>query len=642
MPQSLSVASLFASLAVLHLAASVRAAENTLTDAEKRAGWTLLFDGQTMKGWRGFRRDSIGAGWQAVDGTLALVTPGAGDLESAEPYDSFELSLEYKISKGGDSGVFFHVSEQADAAWKSGPEVEIRDNAVEGDGAQKSGWLHGLFRPSAPFLSSQVPDATHPAGEWNQIQLRVTPSICEINVNGIRYAMFQKGNAEWNGRVAKSKFKDFPEFGKSSKGNFVLQDHGNPVAFRNIRIRKLGPNGEAPEPIDGTLSGVSVAQAFPGLKWSGWGPVDENGRRQEFRPILLTHASDGSNRMFVPTQQGVIHVVRGPQATESKVFLDLRDRVTYNDRQNEEGFLGMAFHPRFKQTGEFFVYYTSSKLEPHTSVVSRFKVSAADPDKADLASEEILLKKKQPYWNHAGGTIAFGPDGFLYVGLGDGGSANDPHNNGQNLGTWLGKILRIDVDHKEGGRNYAIPKDNPFVGKAGALPEIYALGVRNVWRLSFDRQTGALWCGDVGQNLWEEINLVVRGGNYGWNLREGTHPFGAAGSGPRADLIEPIWEYDHQVGSSITGGFVYRGKEVPELAGKYLYADYVTGKLWALTYDAQARKVVSNEAIPGPSPRPPVVSFGEDEQGEAYFMMVTGDGKGVYKLVRANRQARAD
>ena len=216
--------------------------------------------------------------------------------------------------------------------------------------------------------------------------------------------------------------------------------------------------------------------------------------------------------------------------------------------------------------------------------------------------------------------------------LGDGGSGNDPLGNGQKLDTVLGKILRLDVDHHDQGLAYAIPKDNPFVGKDGVRGEIYATGFRNPWRIAFDRTTGLLYAADVGQNLWEEINLVTAGGNYGWSLREGAHGFGPKGSGPRADLVEPIWEYDHQVGVSITGGLVYRGKAIPELVGKYVYADYVTGKLWALHYDAAAKKVLTNEGIP--TQTLPVITFGEDEAGELYFGVVSADGKGIFQIVK--------
>ncbi len=201
-----------------------------------------------------------------------------------------------------------------------------------------------------------------------------------------------------------------------------------------------------------------------------------------------------------------------PDADKATVFLDISDRVLYRDRENEQGFLGLAFHPKYKENGEFFIYYTSSKIEPKEGqaapcVVSRFKVSKDDPSKADPSSEEQLLVIEEPFWNHDGGTVAFGKDGHLYIALGDGGAGNDPFRNGQNLSKILGKILRIDVDRKENGKNYAIPKDNPFVNDTAAAPEIYAYGFRNPWRISFDRKTGNLWCADVGQNLWKKLTL---------------------------------------------------------------------------------------------------------------------------------------
>lgn len=344
------------------------------------------------------------------------------------------------------------------------------------------------------------------------------------------------------------------------------------------------------------------------------------------RPIVLTHAGDGANRVFVCSQLGKVLVFENnQQASEAKEYLDIESRVVYKDSENEEGLLGMAFHPKYKQNGELFIYYTTVD-EPHTSVISRFKVSKEDPNKADPKSEEEILRIPQPYWNHNGGTICFGPDGYLYVGLGDGGLAKDPHGNGQKLATLLGKVLRIDVDHHDAGLKYAIPKDNPFVGKPGARGEIWAYGIRNIWRMAFDRETGALWAGDVGQDLWEEIDIIVGGGNYGWSVREGAHPFGPNGVEARADIVEPVFEYDHEVGKSITGGNVYRGKQVPDLVGKYLYADYVTGKVYALDYDLKTNKLNGNYEIPGNIA--PVMSFGEDEQGETYYMTVHPDNHG--------------
>ncbi|MEX2175348.1 MAG: PQQ-dependent sugar dehydrogenase [Pirellulaceae bacterium] len=372
------------------------------------------------------------------------------------------------------------------------------------------------------------------------------------------------------------------------------------------------------------LAGVQLARAFPKLK--------------PRRPVAVTHAGDGSNRLFVLSEHGQVLVTTNDQAaTEFVTFLDIEPQVDYQEKENEEGLLGLAFHPKYKENGQFFLYYTA-KEPPHTSVISRFRVSKDDPNRADPKSEEVLLTIKQPYWNHNGGNLAFGPDGYLYIGLGDGGKADDPHGNGQNLKTLLGSILRIDIDRKEAGKAYAIPQDNPFVSQAGAQPEIYAYGLRNVWGMSFDPQTKLFWVADVGQNIWEEIDIVTKGGNYGWNLREGMHKFDVAqakpGPGrtpaqqnkpdpkPNKDLIDPIWEYHHDTdGKSITGGVVYRGKRVPELAGYYIYADYVTGKVWGLKYDEKSGKVLANRQIAGPKefPNPPIMAIGADAKGEVYL-----------------------
>ena len=309
---------------------------------------------------------------------------------------------------------------------------------------------------------------------------------------------------------------------------------------------------------------IATELAFPKLKWTGWEPETPDGKANPLRPIVLTHAGDGSGRVFVADQHGVVHVVANdPAATETSLFLDITDRVRYNDKSNEEGLLGLAFHPKFRQTGELFAFYTP-RDESGVNVVSRFRAAPGDPTRADPATEERLLKIEKPFWNHDGGTIAFGPDGMLYITHGDGGSGNDPFDNGQSLASLLGTILRIDVDRRDPGKAYAIPKDNPFVNTEGARPEIWAYGFRNVWRMAFDPKTGRLWAGDVGQNLYEEIDIVERGGNYGWNRREGLHPFGPRGTGPRKGLTDPIWEYNHDVGRSITGGTVYRGKRLPE------------------------------------------------------------------------------
>jgi glucose/arabinose dehydrogenase len=418
----------------------------------------------------------------------------------------------------------------------------------------------------------------------------------------------------------------------------------------------LGPTGKdvlVADPEAGTVTTVPAAVpgaavderplaletelAFPELRWAGW-KREERGRQVAFRPLVLTHAGDGSNRVFVATQHGVIHVFPNDQkASATKVFLDVSAKVRYDDNSNEEGFLGLAFHPDYKKNGELYVFYTDKRAKL-TNVLSRFRVRRDDPDRADPASEEELLRVQHPFWNHDGGTVCFGPDGYLYLALGDGGAADDPFGNGQNLGTVLGKVLRLDVGRKGDGKPYAVPKDNPFVGREGARPEVWAYGLRNVWRMAFDRKTGRLWAADVGQNLYEEIDLLTAGGNYGWNVREGLHPFGAKGVGPRPGLIDPIWEYHHDVGKSITGGHVYRGQRLPELEGHYLYADYVTGKIWALRYDEGQKRVTANRPIR--SRGLPVLSFGEDERGDAYLMTYAVSGKCVYRFKRTGAPAR--
>ena len=235
------------------------------------------------------------------------------------------------------------------------------------------------------------------------------------------------------------------------------------------------------------------------------------------RPLFLTHAGDASGRLFVGEQRGVIRVFANrPDVQLAGVFLDIQSKVRM--AHNEEGLLSLAFHPQYARNGSFFIYYSAS--DPRRGVLSRFNVRRDDPEVADPASEQVILEVEQPWGNHNGATVLFGPDGFLYLSLGDGGSAGDPLNSGQDLSTLLGSILRIDIEHKADGRAYAIPADNPFVDRPGARGEIWAYGLRNVWRMSFDRSTGDLWAGDVGQNAWEEIDLITKGGNYGWNIRE--------------------------------------------------------------------------------------------------------------------------
>ena len=404
--------------------------------------------------------------------------------------------------------------------------------------------------------------------------------------------------------------------------------------FFALLVFIVPPPGNSAE-VDQRPLNIRIEPAFPNLAWPGWLTGEDDGIFLKPLPVWLGGAGDGSNRMFVASQYGAIFCFENsPEAAKVGTFLDMRERVHYDPNQNEEGFLGLAFHPKFVDNGQFFVYYTPKQDAGSTrlSVISRFRVSPEDPNRADPESEEILLSVPQPYWNHNGGTIIFGPDGYLYIGIGDGGFHHDPHMHGQNLQTLLGTILRIDVDRKgktKRGKEvvelpYAIPSDNPFadVEKQLARREIWAYGLRNVWRMSFDRETGTLWAADVGQNLWEEINIIKKGGNYGWNLREAKHAIGPGGTGPRNDYIEPIWEYGREYGKSITGGHVYRGTKVPDLVGAYLYADYVSGHLWALRYDEEQGEVKANRTLR--SAGAPVMTFGEDDEGEVYFTSPEG------------------
>ena len=617
----------------------------SLSEAEIRGGWKLLFDGKTTNGWRNYRADKMSDGWAVKDGVLDRVSKAAGDIVTTDEYENFELSLEYRISKGGNSGIMFHVTEDQPQPWHSGPEVQIQDN-VDGRDPQESGWLYQLYKPVKPawatqfenqvgFKGSDMDDATRPVGEWNLVYLRISPRQCEVAINGVSYFYFMKGDDEWNQRVAASKFAAFPQFGKATKGHICLQDHGNPVSFRNIKIRVLSKDGGVADPVDGQLPLKGVV-AFPDLTWEGFEGADENGRLTTLRPLVLTHAGDGSNRNFVATQRGTIYVFpNDPHAQLATLFMDIRDRVQDFAKDNEEGLLGFAFHPDYKENGQFYVYYSSS-AEPRTSIVSRFNVSANDPNRADPASEQIVMKIPQPFSNHNGGSIAFGHDGYLYIALGDGGGRNDPLGHGQNLKTWMGSLLRIDVDHHQDDKNYAIPADNPFLQREGAQPEIYAYGFRNIWRLSVDRKTGELWAADVGQDFWEEINIVKPGGNYGWSIREASYLFNNKSFEPADPPLAPIWEYDHQLGKSITGGFVYRGSRLPELDGLYLYADFISGKIWALKYDEASSKVTSNMGIA--TTGFPVLAFGEDEAGDVYYMLETVDGKGIYRFDRESNK----
>jgi glucose/arabinose dehydrogenase len=334
-------------------------------------------------------------------------------------------------------------------------------------------------------------------------------------------------------------------------------------------------------------------------------------------PLFLI-APAGDNRLFVVEQVGRVRIMRNG-ALLPEPFLDIRSRVSTG---GEQGLLSIAFHPQYASNG--YVYVSFTDVDDDTKI-ERFTVSATNPDALDPASAQLVLAVTQPYENHNGGLVLFGPDGMFYVGLGDGGAGGDPHNNGQSTTTLLGKLLRLDVNT---GTPYAIPSGNPFIGQTGARPEIWALGLRNPWRFSFDRVAGNLYVADVGQNQWEEIHVVPSnraGVNYGWRVLEGTRCYDATTCNAQG-LELPVLEYSHDEGCSITGGVVYRGSLIPSIAGHYFYSDYCTGFLRSFRYEngqAVDRRSWSVGSLGM------VLSFGEDLAGELYILSANGR---VYRL----------
>jgi glucose/arabinose dehydrogenase len=335
------------------------------------------------------------------------------------------------------------------------------------------------------------------------------------------------------------------------------------------------------------------------------------------QPVFLTHAGDGSGLLYVVEQPGRVQVIDpgpGSGAGTARLFLDHTAAV--NNGPGEAGLLGLAFHPDYETNRRVYLSYTHGSL---TSRVAEFTVSG-DPAVIDAASERVLLDVDQPAGNHNGGQIDFGPDGMLYVALGDGGASGDRFGNGQNPETLLGSILRIDVDTRTGDLPYGIPADNPFVGNPdGWREEIWAWGLRNPWRFSFDRATGELWAGDVGQNAFEEIDIIRRGGNYGWNTMEGFTCY-AASTCDRDGLQLPVLQYDRNAGISVTGGYVYRGRQLGDLHGAYVYADFGTRTVWAIRHDG-ATVTDSTQLLRAPAN---VSSFGQDEAGELYLVGYDG------------------
>ncbi len=359
-------------------------------------------------------------------------------------------------------------------------------------------------------------------------------------------------------------------------------------------------------------NGEALVEAFPELSFD--------------RPVDLQHAGDGTDRIFVVEQRGVISVFpNDPEASDKTEFLDISGRV--DDSANEMGLLGLAFHPNFESNGYFYVNYTASS--PRRTIIARFSVSGNDPDQADPESEIEILSYNQPQGNHNGGQISFGPDGYLYIASGDGGGGGDPGNNAQDRTNLLGAILRIDVDNQQDGNEYSIPADNPFAdNEEGYREEIFAWGLRNPWRFSFDPETDQLWVGDVGQVDKEVIHIVDNGLNYGWNIIEGSICYPPGSECDKEGLELPFFEYDWgqaNTGQSITGGFVYRGENLPALYGMYIYGDYVSGRIWALDISDEENPD-NSELIQADFNIP---SFGTDQHNELYIL---GFDRKVYRL----------
>lgn len=364
---------------------------------------------------------------------------------------------------------------------------------------------------------------------------------------------------------------------------------------------------------------VGIERAFPRLRFN--------------RPVYLTGAGDGSGRLFVVEHAGIVRwFSQAGENPTSRVFLDISDRVSR--RGNEEGLSGFAFHPEFKNNGFVFCHYSSDRRrtgdkDVASSIISRFKLSD-DSNVVDPGTEKILLTIPQPFENHNGGAMAFGSDGYLYFSLGDGGNANDPMGNGQKLSSMHGAINRIDVDSEGDGKPYGVPADNPFATDPQAAPELFAIGFRNVWRFSFDRETGQLWAADVGQQRIEEVNIVQKGGNYGWNRYEANDDFAKQTKLATNRHDKPVAWYGHEWGGSITGGCVYRGKKFPELNGSYFFGDYLSGNLWRTWKDKTGKYQTELVRRTGRG----ISSFGEDDEGEVFLLSFDG---GIYRIVSSDK-----
>ena len=354
-----------------------------------------------------------------------------------------------------------------------------------------------------------------------------------------------------------------------------------------------------------------IVNAFPNLTFND--------------PVGIYTADDESNRIFVIEQPGRIKVFENnSSATTTDMFLDITSIVDQDGGYTEEGLLGLAFHPDYSENGYFYVNYTD--YGPRRNVIARYSVSSDNPNQANYESALIIMEVNQPYSNHNGGQTSFGPDGYLYIAFGDGGSSGDPLDNGQDLSTLLATIVRIDVDNPSNTLNYGIPSDNPFINYNNARPEIYAYGLRNMWRFSWDPITGYLWGADVGQNSYEEIDIIESGLNYGWNTMEANHCFPPGTNCNSEGFEPPVWEYELYVDGvcSITGGFVYRGDTLFSLQGKYIYGDWCTGDIWALTYNQDGNHINEHLLVTGIN----ITTFGLDEQNE---LLLSGN-ENIYKL----------
>ena len=339
------------------------------------------------------------------------------------------------------------------------------------------------------------------------------------------------------------------------------------------------------------------------------------------RPLYVTHAGDGSGRLFVVEQTGRIRILQGGKTLEEP-FLDASDVADWlftfdkNVNWSENGLLGLVFHPNYEENGYFFIYYTDREGD---SALARYRVDAADPNRADADSGQVILSVDQPHQNHNGGMLAFGPDGYLYLGLGDGGLEGDPCEHGQRRDSLLGSIVRVDVGVSEVA-DYSVPPDNPYVGNELAKPEIWAYGLRNPWRFSFDRVTGDLYIGDVGQSHWEEINYrpanSTGGENYGWNAYEGYAWYAEKTELTLEDIALPAFVYSHNEGKAITAGYVYRGDAIADLYGVFLFGDFASGRIWTIYRREdggwQVNEYMDTEHF--------ISSFGEDEAGELYVV----------------------